>query len=375
MLLVVEKLRLAPVVILAFLFSGAWPLWAWGQPQVTADAAALMDADTGVFYYVKNEQQRRAPASLTKIMTAVLALELADPEEEVTVSYRAASVWAGSIIDLRANERIKLGELVKAALICSANDATVAIAEGVAGDHDTFVRWMNAKALLLGMARTRFANTNGYSHPNHFSTAADLAYLARYAMRNPEFARLVQTRAATIHWVAPQRTMQIENTNQLLHENFPGITGVKTGTTNAAGQCLIAAVSQRGRHLISVVLHSDGRYWDTRRLLSWGMEALQQRTACTAGEYYTRLRVKEGRLPDVPLVTDRALVVALPAGEEGLLQKEVTLCAAPVAPVRFGAHLGEVVFTWRGQELGRVGLVAGREVERLPWHARFWRWQ
>ncbi|MGQ9511596.1 hypothetical protein [Thermodesulfitimonas sp.] len=154
--------------------------------------------------------------------------------------------------------------------------------------------------------------------------------------------------------------MRIENTNQLLHENFPGITGVKTGTTSAAGQCLIAAVSQRGRNLISVVLHSDGRYWDTRRLLSWGMDALQQRTVCTAGEYYTRLRVREGRLPDVPLVTDRALVVSLPAGEEGLLQKEVTLYPAPVAPLRLGARLGEVVFTWRGQELGRVGSIAGR---------------
>ncbi|WP_445950938.1 D-alanyl-D-alanine carboxypeptidase family protein [Thermodesulfitimonas sp.] len=192
-------MRLAGIVILAFLFLGMRPLSAWGQPQVTADAAALMDADTGVFYYVKNGQQWRAPASLTKVMTAILALELADPEEEATVSYRAASVWAGSIIDLRTNERIKLGELVKAALICSANDATVAIAEGVAGDHDTFVRWMNAKALLLGMTRTRFVNTNGYSHPNHSSTAVDLARLARYAMRNPEFARLVQTRAATIY--------------------------------------------------------------------------------------------------------------------------------------------------------------------------------
>lgn len=357
------------------IFFLVWPVEARGQPKVTADAAALVDAETGVLFYAKNGTQRREPASLTKIMTCILAIELADLDEEITVSRRAASVWAGSIIDLRVNERIKLGELVKAALICSANDATVAIAEGVAGDHDTFVRWMNAKALLLGMARTRFVNTNGYSHPSHLSTAVDLAYLARYAMRNPEFARLVQTRAAAIHWVAPPRAIQVENTNQLLHENFPGITGVKTGTTSAAGQCLIAAVSQRGRNLISVVLHSDGRYWDTRRLLSWGMEALREQIACGAGEYYTRLRVKRGRLPDVPLVTDRALVVALPVGEEGLLQKEVTLGAAPVAPVRFGARLGEVIFSWQGQELGRVGLVAGREVARLPWYARFRRWE
>jgi len=119
-----------------------------------------------------------------------------------------------------------------------------------------------------------------------------------------------------------------------------------------------------------VVLHSDSRYWDTRQLLAWGMEALRRCAVCTAKEYYTRLRVRGGCLPDVPLVTDRALVVWLPAGEEGLLEKEVILRATPTAPVRVGERLGEVVFTWKGQEIGRAALVAGREVARLPWHAR-----
>lgn len=349
-----------------------YPATAWSQPEVTADAAVIMDADSGTILYAKNGDQRRAPASLTKVMTAILALELADPEEEVVVSHWAASVGVGSLIDLRPGERIKLGELIKAALIWSANDATVAIAEDVAGDHDTFVRWMNGKALLLGMEKTRFVNTNGYSHPNHLSTAADLARLARYAMRNPEFARLVGTRRATIHWIEPERVLQVENTNQLLHEGFPGITGVKTGTTSAAGQCLIAAVSRDGKNLISVVLHSDSRYFDTRRLLTWGVKMLREQIACVAGEYYTRLRVKEGRLPDVPLVADRALVVVLPAGQEDLLQKKVLLRPIPVAPVKTGARLGEVIFTWRGQELGQVDLVAGRTVPRRPWYARFW---
>jgi len=350
-----------------------WPVQAWGQPGVTADAATLMDADSGVFYYRKNAVERRALASLTKVMTCILALELADPGEEVEVSRRAASVWVGSIVDLHAGERIRLGELIKAALICSANDATVAIAEGVAGDHDTFVRWMNAKALLLGMRGTNFINTNGYSHPGHYSTAADLAVLTRYALRNPRFASLVRMREATIRWVQPQREMRVENTNQLLYDGFPGITGVKTGTTDAAGQCLIASASQKSRNLIAVVLHSDGRYWDATRLLAWGMESLEKRTACIRGEYYTRLRVKEGRLPDVPLVTDRELVISLPAGENDLLQKEVSLRPVPAAPVRLGQRLGEVIFTWRGEELGRAELVAGRGVKERPWYWKIWR--
>ncbi|MEW6771232.1 MAG: D-alanyl-D-alanine carboxypeptidase family protein [Bacillota bacterium] len=355
-----------------FVFLLVWPVEAWGQPKVTADAAALMDADTGVLFYAKNGTQRREPASLTKIMTCILAMELADPGEEVTVSRRAARVWVGSDIDLRTGERIKLGELLKAALICSANDATVAVAEGVAGDHDTFVRWMNARAVLLGMRKTNFVNTNGYSHPSHYSTAADLAVLTRYALRNPYFASLVRTRESTIHWVEPPRKLRVRNTNRLLHGGFPGLTGVKTGTTDKAGQCLIASASLEGRNLIAVVLHSDGRYWDAKRLLAWGMEAAEKLPACNRGEYYTRLRVHGGRLPDVPLVADRAVTVSLPREQKDLLQKEVRLFPAPAAPVELGQRLGEVIFRWQDQELGRAALVAGRKVEERPW---YWSWR
>ncbi|MEW6447923.1 MAG: D-alanyl-D-alanine carboxypeptidase family protein [Bacillota bacterium] len=347
----------------------AAPVQACAQPQVTAKAALLVDADSGVIYYEKNGEGRREPASLTKIMTCILALELADPEEEVEVSARAASTWIGSCIGLRRGEVLKLGELIKAALICSANDATVAIAEGVAGDYDTFVLWMNAKAVLLGMNKTRFANTHGLSHPNHYTTARDLSVLARYALLNPHFASVVRMPEATIYWIKPEQIVRVVNTNRLLRSgSFPGVTGVKTGTTSRAGQCLIASASRNGRNLITVVLGSHGRYWDTVQLLSWGYETVEKISVCYKGEYYTRLRVMEGRVHDVPLVADRDVAVSLPREEKDLLQKEVVLFRLPVAPVRPGQRLGEVVFTWRGQELGRAELVAGRPVEKQPWY-------
>ncbi|MEW6182670.1 MAG: D-alanyl-D-alanine carboxypeptidase family protein [Bacillota bacterium] len=348
------------------LFAGTVP--ALGQPQVTAEAAALMDADSGVFYFAKNAAERRPMASLTKVMTCILAQELADLDERVEVSPRAAGVSVGSIIDLHNGEEIKLRELVKAALICSANDATVAIGEDVAGDHDAFVRWMNAKALLLGMSGSRFANTNGYSHPSHYSTAADLAALARYSLRNPLFAGVVRTRQANVRWIKPQRNEQIESTNEFLHSGFPGITGVKTGTTDAAGKCLIASVSRHGRNLIAVVLRSGDRYGDASQLLTWGLKEVVDQVACTGGEYFTRLKVRGGRLPDVPLGAENELVVSLPREELVNIRKEVRIYREPVAPVKAGDRFGEVIFTWKGQELGRTGLIAGRTVERRPWY-------
>lgn len=363
-------MRASACLLLCFvLVIFAAPVLTCAQPQVSAKAAVLVDADSGVVYFDKNGERRREPASLTKIMTCILALELADLKEEVQVNDRAAGACIGTDIDLRRGEVIKLGELVKAALICSANDASVAIAEGVAGDYEAFVRWMNAKAVLLGMKNTRFANTHGLSHPNHYTTARDLSVLTRYALLEPRFAALVRTREATIHWIRPERELKVGNTNRLLRSgSFPGLTGVKTGTTNRAGKCLIASASRNGRNLIAVVLGSHSRYSDVVRLLSWGYETVSESTVCCKGEYFTRLRVREGQVYDVPLVADRDVAVSLPREEKNLLQKEVTLFRPPVAPVRSGQRLGEIVFTWRGQELGRAGLVAGMPVSRRPWY-------
>ncbi|ACX52008.1 Serine-type D-Ala-D-Ala carboxypeptidase [Ammonifex degensii KC4] len=356
-----------------FLIFGCWLLGvvqvAWASPpEVTAEAAALMERQSGLFYYEKNATERRAPASLTKVMTCILALEMADPEEVVTVSRRAAAISMGLVIDLRPGEQIKLRELIKAALIHSANDATVAIAEAVAGDHDTFVRWMNAKALLLGLEDTHFVNTNGYSHPEHWSTAKDLARLTRYALQNPTFASLVATRQAVVRWEKPQRELPISNTNRLLHGGYPQVTGVKTGTTQAAGQCLIASARSGEQEFVAVVLKSKNRYRDAVALLSWGSKELKEVNLCDKGEYWTRLPVAEGRLGDVPLVAREGLSVLLPLGEP--VEKQICLTRALRAPVYPGSPLGEVIFLWRGQELGRVSLVAGKEVLERPW---WWR--
>jgi D-alanyl-D-alanine carboxypeptidase (penicillin-binding protein 5/6) len=336
---------------------------------VTADAAILVDAATGHVLYGKNEHHQKDPASLTKVMTAIVALEVGRPDDVVTVSKRAARFERGSIIDIRDGEQITLENLLKAALIMSANDSTIAIAEHVAGDYDLFIHWMNLKARELGATNTRFVNTHGFTHPNHDSTAYDLALIARYALRIPQFAALVRTRSVTVYWHNSDRKQRIRNTNRLLHSDFEGIDGVKTGTTSMAGHCLIASATRDGRQLIAVILHSDGRYYDAQKLLTYGFE-IEPVEVATAGDRLTRLRVRDGTRPDVTVVPAETVKLPIPQEQLPKLGKEVRLHEDLVAPIAAGQPLGEMIFLIQGRELGRVALVAGYAVEREVWYKR-----
>jgi len=338
-------------------------------PQVTADAAILVDAGTGHILYAKNEHQRKDPASLTKIVTAIVALEAGQPDDVVTISKRAARFERGSIIDLRAGEQITLENLIKAALIESANDTTIAIAEHVAGDYDLFVDWMNLKARQLGAVNTCFRNPHGFTHPNHETTAYDLALITQYALRISEFAVLVRTRSTTVYWHDAERKETLRNTNRLLHSDFEGIDGVKTGTTAAAGHCLIASATRNGRQLIAVVLHSDGRYYDSKKLLEWGF-AIEPVEVATAHDPLTRLRVRDGARPEVTVVPAETVRLHIPQEQLPELEKEVRMNEKPVAPIAAGDPLGEMIFRLQGRELGRVKLAAGHAVERQVWYRR-----
>ncbi|WP_211230085.1 D-alanyl-D-alanine carboxypeptidase family protein [Desulfovirgula thermocuniculi] len=348
-------------------------MWLWlfaclthasaGPPAVTADAALLMDARTGQVFFAKNALKRREPASLTKIMTAIVALEYGRLDEVVTVSRRAASVRTGSVLGLRAGEKLTLENLLKAALIMSANDSTVAIAEHVAGTEETFVKMMNAKALVLGATRTRFANTNGYHHPQHYSCAWDLAMITRYALQDPVFNRLVATRRATVEFYASDRREEISNTNRLLLSGaYPGVDGVKTGSTPRAGNCLIASATRGGRRLIAVVLCSADRYRDAAALLDYGFLEVQRVSLCRAGGEALAVPVARGAAAAVRAVAAGDLEVDLARDQLGQVRREVRLFSPLAAPVRAGQKVGEMVYYLGDSELGRVDLVAAESV-------------
>lgn len=365
-------LRLLSAMVLAFLLSFPAPALAV-PPRVTADAAVLVDVETGQIYFAKNHTRRVEPASLTKLMTAVVAVENGNLNDVVTVSSRAAYVEMGSIIDIRKGEKITLEELLKAALVCSANDATVAVAEHVGGNHGRFIKMMNAKAASLGLFKTRYANTNGYHDPNHYTTAQDLAVLTRYALGHPKINELVQTRETTVRWVEPpQREEKISNSNRLLSGDYEGIDGVKTGTTPMAGNCLIASATRDGRRLIAVALHSDNRYLDCVRMFDYGFKVVKPVSVVSSGEALARLEVREGAAPAVGAVAEKDLEVRLDPDDLPKLERTVELVEPPEAPLKKGQKLGEAACFLQGQELGRVGLVAAEDVPRRGWARQIW---
>jgi D-alanyl-D-alanine carboxypeptidase (penicillin-binding protein 5/6) len=333
-------------------------------PAITASAGILMDAASGQVYYAKQGDARREPASLTKIMTAILAIEYGHMEEVVTVSRRAASVSVGQDIGLQPGDRLTLENIVKAALVYSANDSTVAIAEHIAGSEKEFVRMMNAKALLLGAYNTQFTNTNGYHNPNHYTTAKDLALITRYALGIGKFRELVSTCETTVSW-EDGREKTIRNTNRLLRDgSYQGIYGVKTGSTPRAGDCLITAAVRSDKKLIAVVLHSRNRYQDAVRLLDYGFNHVVSTTLCRAGEEMARPDVTDGVLSRVPAVAVKPLEVILAEDQLAGIKKEIKIAGPLQAPVRRGQRLGQAIYMLEGSELARVNLVSSLDVPK-----------
>lgn len=243
---------------------------AYAQPQISAASYLLMDAHTGQVLLEHNGREKRPPASTTKILTGITAIDLANLDELVIVSFNADRVGDASIY-LSAGEVFDLKSLLLGALIKSGNDATVAIAEQVAGDEQLFMDLANRKARILGGVNTKFFNPHGLPHDQHLTTAYDLGIITRYAMQNPVFAAMVKTKETAISSLNSGRKVYLTNTNKLLWSNEE-IIGVKTGTTNKAGKCLVSAAQRNGRLLIAVVLKSNDRYGDAEKLLNWGFE-------------------------------------------------------------------------------------------------------
>ena len=247
--------------------------------EVSATAAVLMDADMGQVLYEKNGDRQMLIASTTKIMTALVVLEHAAPDDVITVT--PDHMAEGSSMYLRAGETVRVEELLYGLLLCSGNDAALALTE-CAGGLTPFVALMNEKAAALGMAHTSFANPNGLDADGHYSTARDMAVLAAAAVENPAFRRICSSRSVTIG----QRTM--ENHNRLLRQ-MEGCVGLKTGYTQAAGRTLVSCTEREGCRLVAVTLQ-DGNDWaDHAALYDYGFRL----TAPRRGAQTALLRLRE----------------------------------------------------------------------------------
>lgn len=323
-------------------------------PSITADAAVLMDSATGDVLYDKQAHKKRPPASTTKIMTAILGLELGTPDELVTVSPKAAAVGE-STIHLDPGEKITLYELITGALVKSGNDACVAIGEQIAGTEEEFIKLMNQKALTLGAQNTHFENTNGLPNKNHYSTAYDLALMARYGLQLPAFSSIIRQKETEIHFVEPNVFMDLRNTNKLLW-NYPFADGVKTGTTNAAGKCLVASATKDGRQLIAVVLHAPNRFGDAQKLLEWGFNQTETLHVANAGDVVAEFPVS-GSDP-IKAFVPYPLDVGVQKKDKEKIERKVVWTKDSNPPIAAGEELGVCELWLNGQKLKSVPLLA-----------------
>ena len=238
-------------------------------PKISAGAAIVIDGDSSDVLYEKNADSKMYPASMTKIMTCIIAIEKCDPTSIVTISDYAADVECTRVY---AGNKIRVHDLIRQMMLISDNGAATAIGEYIAGSEEAFADMMNEKAKEIGMEHTHFVNMNGMPNENHYSTARAMAILSRYCMQNEKFRKIVGTKNFDAEYVQPSgRKQSCWNTNELLYD-YSGTVGIKTGYTNAAGACLASAVDRNGHELIAIVMQSaddDSRFSESKQLFDY----------------------------------------------------------------------------------------------------------
>jgi len=273
-----ELISVGLTLAVLIIFTSTDSVWSFSpDEELTARAALLMDASTGRVLYQKEADLRLPPASTTKILTAILALESGRKlTESLTVSKEATRVPASKLY-LRQGQSVSIEELLYGIMLASANDASVVLAEGVAGSVERFGELMTKKAHDVGATNSHFTNPHGLTAPDHYSTAKDLAILFRYAMKNPTFREIVQTKFSSVSTTAlvrkkvVPRRISVRNHNRLLW-GFDGAIGGKTGYTHAAQKCFVGAVQRNGTTLIVSILGARDQWGDTKRLLEYGFD-------------------------------------------------------------------------------------------------------
>lgn len=339
-------------------------------PEIVGQAGLVMDVLTGKVLYEKNAHSPFEPASTTKIMTAILALEKGNLSDIVVTSEEPPRV-DGSRIYLEEGEKLTLEQMLYGMILNSGNDAAVAIAEHIGGDIESFVKMMNAKAREIGAYHTTFVNPSGLPDEGHLTTAYDLALISRYALLNlPEFRKIVSTKTLEIPWQAEEWDRQLINLNKLLW-NYEGADGVKTGYTSTAGRTLVASATRDGWQLISVVLKSDANIWsDSMALLDYGFENFEIKNLVGKNSDVAEEDVKYG--DPVKLVTKDGLTSVVKKNDLPI-SKKLVINQDIKAPVSKGEVLGQLIFYQGEEQLGSVNLIAANDVKRKI-HTFWWFW-
>lgn len=349
------------------------------MPHVGAPGAYLTDAGSGRVLFARNPDVARPPASMTKLMTLVLALQALHAgrvrwNTPVPVSDEAYRT-GGAQIWLEPGERITFRDLVQAIAVGSANDACVAVAEYLGGGTQAaFVAQMNALARHIGMTHTRFVNAHGLDEQGHETSPHDMAVLARYAVRVPGLLGLTRQRQDRSIRDGKGGTLWLVNPNRLL-VTYPGADGLKTGFTAGAGYCVTVTARQQGLRLIAVVMGDSSakeRNADATRLLNWGFSRYAAVQIGKAGKVLGEVTVRRGSVPRVSAVLGRDEAITVERGREAGLKREVVLPAQVEAPVRKGQRIGHLVVRDQEHTVADIPLVSSAPAARLTGLGLFW---
>ena len=351
----------AILAALALLVAAAPAQAATAPPDVdSAAAAVVVDGRNGEVMFSKSPDERRAIASTTKLMTALLTLERTRPSQVFT-SPGYDPLPPESRIDLRRGERMRVDDLLEALLLESANDAAVTLAEGISGSREAFVAEMNERAAKLGLEDTSYANPIGLDDPANYSTARDLATLTRLLLGRPRFARIVDMPVAELESGSMPRV--IDNRNPLV-ASTSWVTGVKTGHTTNAGYVLVGSAEGRGgAEVISVVLgepSEPARDADTLELLTWGLGQFRRVQVLDPERALARARIRYYEDDEARLVPRRGAVVTIRRGER--VRRRVRAREELEGPLAAGARAGVVTVLVEGERVRRIALVTAAEV-------------
>ena len=330
------------------------------MPRLMAHSAVLMEAKTGKVLYERDKNQRRYPASTTKIMTLIVALEHSRPNDVVTVGPRAVGA-EGSSLNLMAGDKIPMNELLTAMMMRSGNDATIAVAEHVAGSMREFARMMTEKAHEIGAEDTNFVNSHGLPDDDHYTTAHDLAVITAYGFSVPGFADIMSRDRAVYSWYNDS-SKEIISENKLLWQ-YEGGNGGKTGYTSKAGRCVVSTAKRDGVQLIAVVLDSDFMWTDAYSLLDYGFEKLEPLTILKKGEAAGTVEVDGSQKSSLRLLASRESVVGYEAGQKPKIEKKLDLPSSVSAPVKKGDVVGHMICYADGKAVDRVELIAAEDVK------------
>lgn len=363
------------------------------SPNISSPAALLMDSSSGKILYEKNMSEKRYPASLTKVMTAIVVLENCNLEDIATVSYDAVmSLSSGYVTaNLQIGEELTVEQLLYVLMVGSSNDAAIVLAEHVSGSVEEFSKLMNQKAKEIGCTTTNFVNPNGVHDESHYSTAYDLALIAKYAMQNETFRTLVSTTSYKLpitnkynredrFFRTTNSLLIVSNNNRSDNYYYKYATGIKTGFTTPAGNCLIASASKNDLELITVVLGSgqteeglSERYIDTKNLFEFGYDTYTLREVIKSGGVVQTTNIKNANRDtkklDAVVANDISVLIKQIDRNTALLP-EVKLNDNLKAPINKGDVIGSVSYTVEGITYTE-DLLANHDVKKSKAFIRF----